>query len=819
MSGVARLETRLRILAALLLIPLLMLGVVSGAALYLEAGASATYEQVQSQTATLDDLSAGLNSVLQDGSAFLATHDAVQQSFMRLDVQRVAAGFNALQTGPLTPIEKETVAAAAEAWAASLVAAGDIEALAPDTPTSAGAATRLLFALKQYLSDASQSVIALRVENEDQLKVLAQERQDRGRLSAIAVVLALVLGGLAALALSRRFALTMIRPLASLVVAADRIAQGDSEHRIGVGGPREVQHLQRAFNTMAGRLEEKDSAVREREARLVALVENAADGILVVAPDGEVTFVTPRMRDLVGQTHRHVDTGLIHPDDVERVRKAWARIITGGEGESAEVEARLAVAAGGWKHVLARLTNHIDDVAVGGVIFNVTDVSERHEYEQKLTYMALHDALTGLANRRLFLERLELAMRKGRQGAPDVSVAYIDFDEFKQINDSLGHQAGDRFLIEMGSRLSTCVRPSDLVARLGGDEFAILLDETSVRDAVSAAQRVLAALGKTWEVEGKDVRPRASVGVATGGAGGVGAETLLADADLAMYFAKRRGKGRFEVFTAPMRDELLERLRLGEDLKAAVETGALEVRYQPIVELRTGKVIGVEALARWSHPAQGWVPPATFIALAEEVGVIERIDFWMLSRACRQSAIWKAAGLPEIRVAVNISGHTLERPELIGLVEAALEESGMSPGNLELELTEGAAIDESPVARAAMEHLRDIGVRLAIDDFGTGYSALGRLRSLPFDRLKVDKVFIDELTGNRAGATLVGSILEMARVLHLEVVAEGVESQDQADFLMRNDCELGQGYLFSEPLGPDAVAEILSGQVQAIPSS
>ncbi len=798
------LETRLRVLLGLLLIPLLLLGAVSALVVSAEGHASAHYEQLLADGGTVAELSVDLKSVLQDGSAYLAGHDAVHRSLMQRDAADVTAGLNALEASSvLGSAERSTLAAAAASWRICLASIVAIQAI-PSGSGSGASETAALADLSKNVTTVSGQAEILKGESARDLVVAAQDRQSREYLAYAALAAALVLGLLAGLGLSRRFSRSLMRPLSSMVSAAERIAAGDSADPIEFHGPRELEDLEHAFNTMNRQL-------REREARFLALVENAADGILVVAPTGDVVFVTPRMKALVGEAGLHFDGRLIHLEDLPRIQDAWAQVLSEGPGASAEVEARLAVVGEGWRHVFARLTNRIADEAIGGVIFNVTDVSERHEYEQKLTYMALHDGLTGLANRRLFLERLDVAMRKGRQGQPNVSVAYIDFDDFKQINDSYSHQAGDDFLREMGRRLSQCVRPEDLVSRLGGDEFAVLLDHTPRRDAVSAARRFLNALERVWEVEGREIRPRASLGVATSPAGGVSAETLLADADLAMYFAKRRGKGRFEVFTKPMRDELLERLRLGEDLKTAVAADSLEVRYQPIVELRTGEVVGVEALARWNHPALGWIAPTSFIPLAEEVGVIDQIDFWMLEQACRQSAAWRQAGLPEIRIAVNLTAITLEHPGLIAHVKRILAEARMKPSLLEMELTEGIAITDSQVARTAMELLREIGVRLAIDDFGTGYSALGRLRTLPFDRLKVDKVFIDELATDHAGATLVESILEMARVLHLEVVAEGVESQKQADFLKRNACDFGQGFLFSEPLPAEELTAMLRG--------
>jgi diguanylate cyclase (GGDEF)-like protein len=442
------------------------------------------------------------------------------------------------------------------------------------------------------------------------------------------------------------------------------------------------------------------------------------------------------------------------------------------------------------------------------VVINISDVSERHEFEQQLTFQALHDALTGLANRELFRQRLERSAITA--GARLVnSVLYLDFDDFKRITDTLGHQAGDAFLVAMASRLVTCLRPEDTVARLGGDEFAVLLEGTDTGAAVGTTERVLAALQQPLTLEGKDVAPRASVGIASASPSTASPDTLLADADLAMYFAKRHGKAQYQVFSPAMRTDLLDRLQLGEDLRAAIGSGGIEVYYQPIVEMESGSIMGAEALARWNHLTRGWVGPAAFIPLAEELDLAVRIDALVLRQACLQGRAWADAGLPPLRMAVNLSGSNLDNPDLVATVARTLEETGFSPANLEIELTEGVVIAESDGAVATLEDLKALGLHLAIDDFGTGYSALSRLRALPFDTLKVDKVFVDELAVANPGSTLAESILDMARVLGLKVVAEGVETSSQADYLRRRGCDFAQGYLFSRPIEARAFEALL----------
>jgi diguanylate cyclase (GGDEF)-like protein/PAS domain S-box-containing protein len=562
-------------------------------------------------------------------------------------------------------------------------------------------------------------------------------------------------------------------------------------------------------------LKERQEAVRRRERRLSALVERANDGILVMGTEGQVTYVTPAFgveyfADVTGATF----DGLVHPDDRDRATKAWQRVASGSDGTASEVEARLLRLDGEWRHVWVRLTNRADDPAVGGIVVNVTDVSDRHEYEKKLTHQSLHDALTGLPNRDLLRTRMGRAAATA--GDDEHSVLFLDCDDFKRVNDTFGHAAGDRYLVEVSARFIASVRPEDTVARLGGDEFAILLESTDVEGAAVAAQRIVSALSPPIMFEGKAVHPSASIGLASGKLDAVHPETLLADADLAMYFAKRAGKGGYRVFADEMRTQLVDRLELGEDLRQAVESAALQVEYQPIIDLSTGRIVGAEALARWDHATRGWVGPDTFIPLAEELGVVERIDQWVLREACTVGRSWIDDGLHDFRMAVNLSGRDLDQPDLVEQIARVLHETTFPAGLLELELTEGVAINKSGGAQDTLDALKSLGVHLSIDDFGTGYSALSRLRNLPFDRLKVDKAFVDDIDRVRGGAMLVDTILDMAHVLRLDVVAEGVETTSQLEYLKERGCQFAQGFLFGRPMVSAVMTRLLKRQRLAV---
>jgi diguanylate cyclase (GGDEF)-like protein/PAS domain S-box-containing protein len=806
-----RLRARFRWAALLMLLPLMGLAAVSGAGLLVSTSASAALDTAQ-------QVSASVSGVDEDVQHFgLVALDVVigrgadDLSAMSASERQVDSDFEGLETAPgMTAAQTQALPGLTSDWNATAVNRAAIRSIGTSSVVDPATASTLEDALDADVTSVTRRVLALEAIGNAHVAGLRQERDAAVRTSAIAVVLALVLGLAIALWFSSRLARSVLRPLTALRQATARLAAGDLRHRVAAEGGDEIAELGAAFDNLADQLAGERDAVQSRERRLAALVENVGDGILVIDANREIVFATPSFReylDVDGVATTRL-TNIVHPDDLEEVGEAWNRSVAGGDGFALDVEARLKHGDGSWHHVWARVTNRFGDAAVAGMVINVSDVSERHDYEQRLTFQAQHDSLTGLGNRDLFTQRLEASATVDGHLRVN-SVLCLDIDDFKRINDTLGHQAGDAFLIAIAERLVASVRPSDTVARLGGDEFAILLDGNDAGEAMAATERLIRSLQRPLVVAGKDVAPRVSVGIASATAG-AGPQTLLADADLAMYFAKRTGKARYQVFAPEMRSELLDRLQLGEDLRAAIESGGINVNYQPIVELETGSIVGAEALARWRHPTRGWVGPTVFIALAEELRLVERIDALVLREACAQGRSWADAGLPVMRMAVNLSGSNLARSDLVASVAAILEETGFSAANLELELTEGVVIAESDAVLATLDDLKALGIHLAIDDFGTGYSALSRLRVLPFDTLKVDKVFVDELASPDPGTTLAESILDMARVLRLKVVAEGVETPLQADFLRRRGCDFAQGYLFSRAVEPSAFAALLA---------
>jgi diguanylate cyclase (GGDEF)-like protein len=426
-------------------------------------------------------------------------------------------------------------------------------------------------------------------------------------------------------------------------------------------------------------------------------------------------------------------------------------------------------------------------------------LSERDTLAAQLEHQAFHDSLTDLANRALFNDRVRHALARARRDGGCLAVLFVDLDDFKVVNDSLGHGAGDRLLREVAARLRSCLREHDTVGRLGGDEFAILAEDTDLATARLLAERVITTLGAPFPLVGGQVTIRASVGIAVDERLALDEAQLLRNADIAMYAAKSRGKGTYEVFQSSMLRSVLDRHDVRAALEGAIERRELVVHYQPIIDLHNGRVAGAEALVRWPRPDRGLVPPAEFIPLAEETGLIVELDRFVLRQACRQVAGWIAEAGP-LLLHVNLSAHHLLRNDLAANVAAALRDSGLPPECLALEITESVLMHDLEVAIIRLHELKGLGVHLAIDDFGTGYSSLAYLRQMPIDAVKIDKSFVDGVAGGAEESAVARAILALAATLHLDTVAEGVEQPEQAEALAALGCHLAQGYHFSRPV-------------------
>ncbi len=443
---------------------------------------------------------------------------------------------------------------------------------------------------------------------------------------------------------------------------------------------------------------------------------------------------------------------------------------------------------------------HDEQGELTNYIASFTDISERKAAEARIDHLAHHDALTGLFNRYNLESRLAQSLLAARRENRLLAVMFIDLDRFKVINDTLGHHVGDLLLVEVARRLSECVRESDIVARLGGDEFVVALTSLACdMDAALIAAKIIAGLGRPYAIEGKILHSTPSIGISMFPFNGEDADALMKNADAAMYHAKEKGRNNFQFFSPAMTAAARERMELERDLRGALDNGQYELHYQPQVCARNGQVCGVEALIRWRHPERGLIPPLKFIPIAEETGAIEAIGAWVLQEACRQRARWRAEGIGDLRVAVNLSAQQLRSPSLVAQVREAMAAHGIGPGELELEVTESTAMDDPERAIGQLKALRDIGVELAIDDFGTGYSSLAYLKMLPIHTLKLDRAFVRDIETDENDAAISAATLALARNLGLKVVAEGVENEAQREFLSRHGCDLLQGYLFGRP--------------------
>ena len=569
-----------------------------------------------------------------------------------------------------------------------------------------------------------------------------------------------------------------------------------------------------------------ERATRDSEARFRAVVQHASDIITVVDAGGRVRYASPAIeRVLQLDPARVVGAPLVeqvHPDDVPHAAESLALAAT-RPGSTGPVSLRLRRDDGAWRTMDCVMTNLLHEPTVAGLVVTARDVTERAELEARLAHQAFHDPLTGLANRTLLRDRVRHSLARQERRPDRVAVLFLDLDDFKTVNDSLGHAAGDRLLCTVAERLLNATRGCDTVARLGGDEFAVLLDATrGDEDAIAVAGRVLVALTAPIQLDGAEVAVAASIGIARAGDDD-GADELLRNADVAMYRAKQRGKSGYEIFAPEMHAALLDRLALEADLRRALADGTCEefrVHYQPIVRLAEGRISGMEALVRWQHPRRGLVAPADFIPSAESTGLIVPLGRWVLGEACRQMVRWQERGAvaPDgaaLTLTVNLSGRQLQHPDLVRDVADALAASGLVPSSLVLEITETVIMRDTEANLATLHALRALGVRLAIDDFGTGYSSLAYLKRFPIDILKIDKAFVDGVGRGGSEAALARTIVALGDTLALRCVAEGIEMDEQREHLQSIGCEFGQGYLFARPLAPELADAALFGVLDA----
>jgi len=575
--------------------------------------------------------------------------------------------------------------------------------------------------------------------------------------------------------------------------------------------------LPKSVASMIDRAAISGSLFEEKERAEVTL-NSIGDAVMSCDNGGRVTYLNTVAETLTGWTRAEAAGRPI--DEVFRVLDATTREIVVNPMDAAIRENRTVLLAP--NSVLSRrdgVEAAIEDSAapihdrrgqVTGAVMVFHDVSSTRALSLKMSHQAQHDSLTDLPNRILFHDRLAQGMALAHRHSQKLAIMYLDVDRFKNVNDSLGHDVGDRLLILMAQRLLGCVRTSDTVSRQGGDEFVILLTElTRGLDAGIRAEKILAALSTPYSIDSHSVHVTASIGVVIFPDDGKDAETLLKNADFAMYHAKECGRGNYQFFREDMNVRALERQAIEDGLRQAIAQEEFVLHYQPILDLWSGAPTGVEALLRWRHPKRGLLLPAQFMGIAEECSLIIQIGRWVLGEACRQAAALEAAGLPSMRMAINVSAVELRDKDFVERVRLALEDSGLAPHLLELELTETFLMQDSSSTAVVLNALKALGVRLALDDFGTGYSSLSHLKGFPIDTLKIDRAFVHELNSNPDDASIVRAVITLGKSLQIRVVAEGVESAAQLSSLQEFLCPEGQGYLFGRGVPGDELATLL----------
>jgi diguanylate cyclase (GGDEF)-like protein/PAS domain S-box-containing protein len=554
------------------------------------------------------------------------------------------------------------------------------------------------------------------------------------------------------------------------------------------------------------------AATRRQTAHFRSLVTSSTDLVLVFR-GGRCTYVSQSVLDALGRREGELLgdgwTSVVHPED----RPLAATMQT--SGEPSELVLRVLNRFDQWRHLDAHVTDLRGDRQVRGIVLNARDVSERVKLEEELTRQAFHDGLTGLANRALFRDRLDQALARSVRSQETLSVLLVDLDGFKQVNDTLGHDIGDKLLQGVARRFDEVVRPSDTLARLGGDEFALLLDGAGKAQAEAVARRLIESVAAPMHLGERELSVNASVGVVVHVGGHGESEELIRHADIAMYAAKDAGGSTHRIFQTAMAQEFGALLELEHELRDGIERGELTLHYQPEIDLGTRRIVGVEALVRWSSPSRGLVSPGDFIPVAEATGLIMPLGELVLAEACRQTAQWRRDGLvsDDFVTWVNLSGRQLSAGGVSTVVQRALDEAGLPARNLGLEVTETAIVPEGPAgdrARGELQELHEQGVHIAIDDFGTGFSSLGQLRRFPIDVIKVDRSFVQGIEHDARDAAITANLVTLAHALGLVAIAEGIESGGQLASIRELGCDLAQGFLFARPVPADELGQVLA---------
>jgi diguanylate cyclase (GGDEF)-like protein/PAS domain S-box-containing protein len=546
----------------------------------------------------------------------------------------------------------------------------------------------------------------------------------------------------------------------------------------------------------------------------------ATTGMAIVAPDGRFLQVNPALCDIIDYHAADLTNmsfqDITHPDDLAYDLSQMQRLLA-GDIDSYQLEKRYLRRDGDavWIELAVALVRH-EDGTPAYFIAQIKDISERKQFEEQLRHQAFHDPLTGLPNRGLFVDRLEHSLARAVRTGETLAVLFLDLDNFKLINDSLGHRAGDQLLQAMADRLLHCVRPGDTVARLGGDEFTVLLENIAgVGDAVRVAQRIAEQSLTLYTIGDRQVTVTASIGLALSGPDGSTPDDLIRNADTAMYEAKRRGRSRYEVYTPRMHAHARDRLELEIALQRGLERGEFVLHYQPVVDLQTGRINEVEALVRWDSPERGLLEAEAFIGIADEAGIALGIGDWVLRSACRQLRRWQRDVVSDepLTMSVNLSTRQFLEPTLVEDVRAVLRQTGVPPETLKLEITERVVMEDAETTTATLRDLKALGVTLAIDDFGTGYSSLSYLTRFAVDILKIDRRFVAGIGRSAEDTAIVEAVIAIARTLGISTIAEGIETAGQLAHLRGLRCDCGQGHFFAPPLPAGELADLLRRRV------
>jgi diguanylate cyclase (GGDEF)-like protein/PAS domain S-box-containing protein len=603
----------------------------------------------------------------------------------------------------------------------------------------------------------------------------------------------------------------LMRPLVNLThhLATYTAADAKIAPLTGDTGSGEIRALRGAFNRLTSRLHEREDALIETMHEYQLITDNSTDLITNHTPDGTITFASPVSASILGIPHGdllgHRLCEVVHPDDLDIVRTAVAEVVQTGALPTIIYRARHVDQHYVWFETTLRLMKSTSGEETQKILCISRDISDRRRMEERLHHLARTDHLTTLPNRFLLDERIANGLAQSLREGSLLAMLMIDIDRFKKINDTLGHGGGDALLKLVGSALAGCIRDCDTLARWGGDEFVLLLpglEDFNV--ALTIAKRCLMALKQPFIIDGQVLHTSASIGISLSPDSNAGADMLLENADTAMYKAKARGGDCIIMYSPDMSAGARRRLLMENELFHAIERNELLLHYQPLISAKTGRLAGVEALIRWQHPDYGLVSPGEFIPIAEETGLIDTIGEWVLRTACTQMNDWYSRGLPKISVSVNLSSRQLRQESLASTIKKVLQDTSFDSQNLELELTESFLMDDVSRSKSILAELKSLGVTIALDDFGTGYSSLSYLKGFPLDTLKIDRTFIAELTTSEATASIVRATIGLAEGLCLKTVAEGVETKEQADFLVKQGCDVLQGYLFARPMEPEA---------------